>query len=133
MVQNWTLFYCSTDSGELTFYFPSKNCPFHSFRLNLILKNNQFSVCDHISVYFSSIVVKSSNKKSNLTVHAMHPWTANISPHTHSRHVWIVNEPLPWHWNPCFPKPLWTENRDEKFEEFADRDTLHIKISSRKH
>lgn len=23
----------------------------------------------------------------------------------------FVNELLPWHWNPCFPKPLWTEER----------------------
>lgn len=25
----------------------------------------------------------------------------------------FVNEPLllPWHWNPCFPKPLWTEDK----------------------
>lgn len=31
----------------------------------------------------------------------------------------FVNERLllPWHWNPCFPKPLWTENRDVKFGE----------------
>lgn len=28
----------------------------------------------------------------------------------------FVNGPLllPWHWNPCFPKPLWTEDRDVK-------------------
>lgn len=33
---------------------------------------------------------------------------------SHKQHSDLVDELLPWHWNPCFPKPLWTEDRGGK-------------------